>query len=103
MGKNSRHKNKFESISACPHKVLFTKGVICDHFSCGRAVQSTIDELSSGTVSAQDIPAIRVVRRSGKLLTLDHRRLYAFQKALPANALVPMKVVTCELLTQGLP
>jgi len=99
-----QHALEFETIWANPHKVLFTNSIISTHFSCGRTVQSTIDALASGSIAPKDIPTIRIVRRNGKLLTLDHRRLYAFQKALPAHAEVPMKLLLCDYaLTQGVP
>jgi len=59
-------------------------------------VASTIEALRNGTASVDDIPIIRVVRREGKLLTLDHRRLYSFQKALPADAQVPMRLLVAD-------
>lgn len=47
---------------------------------------------------------MRVVLRDEKLIALDNRRLYAFQKALSADTLIPMKVLVSESapLTQGL-
>lgn len=101
-----KHKMQFEEVLANPHEVLFTNPAISDHFSCGRSVASTIESLTAGEVSVSDIPKIAVVKRDGKLLTLNHRRLYAFRKALPRDALVPMRLLLPEsekLLVQSLP
>lgn len=101
-----KHKMQFEEILANPHEVLFTNSTISDHFSCGRSVSSTIESLTSGEVSVADIPKIAVVKRDRKLLTLNHRRLYAFRRALPRDALVPMRLLLPEsekLLVQSLP
>mmetsp|Transcript_34954 Transcript_34954/g.96637 ORF Transcript_34954/g.96637 Transcript_34954/m.96637 type:complete len:240 (-) Transcript_34954:171-890(-) len=98
------HKAEFEYSSANPHELLFTNRSMSERFSCGRTVQSTIEDLVSGRVSVQDIPAITVVSRGGRLLSLDHRRLYAFRKALPADARVPVKVIKSEhLLVRRVP
>lgn len=93
-----QHKINVTLINANPHNVFFINPTIIDRFSCGRRVESTIQDLASGCTSVSDIPTIRVVRRQGKLLTLDHRRLHAFRMALPAEAQVPMKLIQSELL-----
>merc|ERR1712150_424031 len=93
---NAKHPVKFDIIAANPHDVLFANDTIMDHFSCGRSVHATISGLAEGRLSVEDIPLIRVVRRGGRLVTLDHRRLYAFKKALPADAQVPMKLILTE-------
>merc|ERR1712107_555449 len=63
-----------------------------ERFSCGRTVDETIEELRSGQT--------KVVRRKGKLLTLDHRRLYAFRAALPRCAEVPMRLLLSDVLIE---
>lgn len=93
-----RHRIQTEHILANPHDVSFANTYILDSFSCGRTVESTIDDLISGRTSVGDIPKIRVVWRQGKLVTLDHRRLYAFRAALPLDAQVPMKLVLSDVL-----
>lgn len=92
------HKICVEQIVANPHDVLFANPVILERFSCGRSVESTIQALSNGSIDVTSIPLIRVVKRLGKLVTLDHRRLYAFQAALPLDAQVPMKLVHSAVL-----
>lgn len=91
-------KVQFEHIMAYPRNVLFTRPCINDRFSCGKPVESTVEELMSGAVSVEDIPTITVVMRHGRLLTLDHRRLYAFRAALPVDVQVPMKLLLSEWL-----
>eukprot|EP00930_Biecheleria_cincta_P076903 TRINITY_DN64136_c0_g1_i1.p1 TRINITY_DN64136_c0_g1~~TRINITY_DN64136_c0_g1_i1.p1 ORF type:complete len:250 (-),score=43.53 TRINITY_DN64136_c0_g1_i1:165-914(-) len=101
-----KHKMQLEEIVANPHDVLFTNPAISDHFSCDRSVASTIASLTAGDICVADIPKIAVVQRDGKLLTLNHRRLYAFRKALARDALVPMRLLLPEsekLLVQSLP
>ena len=44
-------------------------------------MQSLIDNLKAGKVSADDLPAIRVFEKNGKTFSLDNRRLKAFQEA----------------------
>jgi len=104
--RSHKHKKQFEEVMANPHEVLYTNPVISDHFTCGRSVESTVQDLASGQISVEDIPRIEVVRRDGKLLTLCHRRLYAFKRALPRDALVPVRILLSEcenLLIQSLP
>eukprot|EP00931_Biecheleriopsis_adriatica_P001911 TRINITY_DN102455_c0_g1_i1.p1 TRINITY_DN102455_c0_g1~~TRINITY_DN102455_c0_g1_i1.p1 ORF type:complete len:251 (-),score=41.39 TRINITY_DN102455_c0_g1_i1:180-932(-) len=93
----SHRQVEVEKAVANPHEIFFTNPEIMDCFSCGRSVSSTIDDLKSGKLSVDEIPIIRVIRRHGKLATLDHRRLYAFQKALPKDAHIPVRVFVSEL------
>eukprot|EP00746_Dinoflagellata_sp_MGD_P164854 gnl/MRDRNA2_/MRDRNA2_93769_c0_seq1.p1 gnl/MRDRNA2_/MRDRNA2_93769_c0~~gnl/MRDRNA2_/MRDRNA2_93769_c0_seq1.p1 ORF type:complete len:282 (-),score=47.56 gnl/MRDRNA2_/MRDRNA2_93769_c0_seq1:51-896(-) len=81
-------------IHVDPRKVLFTNPCINDRFSCGRSLESTIAALSSGELSPEDMPFITVVQQGDKVLTLDHRRLYAFRAALPAGTKVPARLLT---------
>lgn len=76
-----------------PKQILFTRPCISERFSCGRLVQDTIDELRSAAVSPADIPRISVVCQAGRLLTLDHRRLFAFQQGLSDDAKIEVGVV----------
>eukprot|EP00747_Dinoflagellata_sp_TGD_P083187 gnl/TRDRNA2_/TRDRNA2_162000_c0_seq1.p1 gnl/TRDRNA2_/TRDRNA2_162000_c0~~gnl/TRDRNA2_/TRDRNA2_162000_c0_seq1.p1 ORF type:complete len:319 (+),score=45.48 gnl/TRDRNA2_/TRDRNA2_162000_c0_seq1:49-957(+) len=86
-----------EQLMVNPHEVLFASPAVLDRFSCGRRVKQTIGELEQGKVRVEDIPVIRVIERYGRLVTLDHRRLYAFQAALPEDAEIPVKLVQSEL------
>lgn len=93
FGKTSSRKIRFETIMANPHHILYTNPTILDCFCCGRSVESTTMELTSGVTSVKDIPPIRVFQRDGKLLTLDHRRLFAFRAALPLDAEIQVKLL----------
>lgn len=93
LGNTFSHKIKFETIAANPHRILYTNPTILDCFCCGRTLESTTKELASGTISVMDIPPIRVFQREGKLLTLDHRRLFAFRAALPPDAEIQVKLL----------
>lgn len=93
LGKTFSRKIKFDTITANPHRILYTNPTILDCFCCGRTVESTTMELTSGTISPKDIPPIRVFQRDGKLLTLDHRRLFAFRAALPPDAEMQVKLL----------
>ena len=44
-------------------------------------LKSLIDDLKSGKVTTNDLPAIRTFERDGKIFSLDNRRLKAFQEA----------------------
>ena len=60
-----------------------------------RKVQDTIDALQNGEITWEDIPRVCVIRRpsDGRLLTMNHRRLYCFQKALPTSAEVEVELL----------
>lgn len=86
-----------ESIEVDPHKVLFTNPCINDRFTCGRSVESTIEALTSGELTPDDIPLITVVQQSHRVVTLDHRRLYAFRAAFPPGTKVPARLLKSGL------
>ncbi|WP_250655931.1 hypothetical protein [Alkalimarinus coralli] len=44
-------------------------------------MKGLIDDLKSGKVTADDLPAIRTFERDGKVFSLGNRRLKAFQEA----------------------
>ncbi|QUJ67397.1 hypothetical protein KDD30_15385 [Photobacterium sp. GJ3] len=44
-------------------------------------MKGLIDDLKSGKVTANDLPAIRTVERDGKVFSLDYSRLKSFQEA----------------------
>jgi filamentous hemagglutinin len=64
-----------------PKSIRFTQDSIKNVFQDRRTLQSLIDDLKSGKVTADDIPAIRVFEKDGKIFSLDNRRLKAFQEA----------------------
>jgi RHS repeat-associated protein len=64
-----------------PNLVRFSQNSISYQFTEGGTLRDAIDALKAGVIRAEDIPAIRVFMRGGKLYTLDNRRLYVFQQA----------------------
>jgi RHS repeat-associated protein len=66
---------------ADPKTIRFSQDSINANFKDGSSVDDLINNLKSGQISADDIPAIRIFEREGQTYTLDNRRLYAFQQA----------------------
>ncbi|WP_299005973.1 hypothetical protein [uncultured Shewanella sp.] len=66
---------------ADPSSIRFTQDSIKATFKDGRSLKDLIDDLKSGKVTANDLPAIRIFERDGKIFSLDNRRLKAFQEA----------------------
>jgi hypothetical protein len=64
-----------------PARVLYSQDSISAWFQDDTSIDDLAESLAKGWVAASDIPTIRIVERSGKLVTLDNRRLYAFKKA----------------------
>ena len=56
-------------------------------FKEDQTLQSTIDGLKLGKISADDLPPIRVFEKDGMVYSLDNRRLLA------SEAGVPIKIV----------
>lgn len=81
------------TIKVRPQNILFSNSRVASHFSCGRSLDETIDGLRDGSVLVGDIPPITVVQRGDNLLTLNHRRLYAFRRGLPQDAEVEVRLL----------
>lgn len=64
------------------------KSVPFFHFSDGKVLQTTIDDLKSGKLSPADLPAVRVFEKDGLIYSLDNRRVLA-----ASAAGVPIKIV----------
>ena len=64
-----------------PSTVRFSQDSAKAAFSKGGSIQEMADALRSGALKADQIPAIRLVEKDGKLFTLDNRRLEAFRRA----------------------
>lgn len=64
-----------------PHAIKFSQPTVSQNFSNGRTISELIEGLKSGAIRVEDIPAIRVVEKGENLITLDNRRLVAFQNA----------------------
>ena len=59
----------------------FSQASIKNQFKDGASVQDLAQALMDGTVGVENVPPIRLVRRDGKLFSLDNRRLEAFRRA----------------------
>ena len=70
-----------QSTNVDPQDIRFSQDSISSRFKNGNSVSDTIDKLKTGELTAKDFPNIRVVKRDGKLYTLDNRRLYCFKEA----------------------
>jgi RHS repeat-associated protein len=69
-----------------PNQVRFSQNSISANFKDGTSVSDLTKGLKNGSISPNDIPAIRIVEKDGLTFTLDNRRLKAFQDAgLPIN------------------
>ncbi len=75
-----REANKDSSLKLT-QRVRFTQNNISKNFKDGKNVNDLIADLKSGKISSDDIPAIRVFEKDGKIYSLDNRRLKAFQDA----------------------
>jgi RHS repeat-associated protein len=64
-----------------PSTVRFSQNSAKGAFSEGGSIQGMADALRSGALKADQVPAIRLVERDGKLFSLDNRRLEAFRRA----------------------
>ena len=69
-----------------PHDIRYTQNSIKNIFSNGKykgtRVDDLVDALKAGSVTPDDVPAIRIFKGGdGYVYSLDNRRLYAFKKA----------------------
>jgi len=70
-------------IEVDPHQVLYSQCCIKPTFKDGKLVESTIKKLVNGKLSPKGIKTIRVCTLpSGKMHSLDNRRLYVFKEAI---------------------
>jgi Flp pilus assembly pilin Flp len=67
--------------TANPKDILFSQPTISQNFSSGHTINETVDALKSGKLKPTDLPPIRVIEKDGRLITLDNRRLAAFEAA----------------------
>ncbi|GGM45872.1 hypothetical protein GCM10012275_16090 [Longimycelium tulufanense] len=80
-----------------PFEVRFTQDSAGKFFSSGNSVFELARDLKAGAVEAASIPPIRLVQNSGKLFSLDNRRLAAFQMA---DVPVPYRMATRREIAQ---
>lgn len=71
--------NKCEEID--PRQIRFSQFSASKNMALYGTVNDLAKGLQNGKISKESIKPIRVVERNGKLYTLDHRRLLAFQLA----------------------
>ena len=64
-----------------PNGIKFSQPTISQNFSSKGTINDLVEGLKSGSVKPRDVPPIRVVKLNGELITLDNRRLAAFQAA----------------------
>ena len=79
-----------------PQSIRFSQASIKATFRDGTSIDDLAEGLQSGRIHPQDIPALRIFERDGKLYTLDNRRLEAFRRAgvdVPVWMATPQEVV----------
>ncbi len=64
-----------------PREIRFSQPNAGPYFNNGSRVDALIPKLKSGEISPYDLPPIQVVQKDGKLFSIDHRRLLAFNSA----------------------
>ncbi|MBR7099704.1 MAG: hypothetical protein IKC91_00935, partial [Clostridia bacterium] len=64
-----------------PEDIRYTQKSISSKFKKDGSIDDMIKGLKDGSISADDVPAIKVFKRNGKIYSLDNRRLYAFKQA----------------------
>ena len=77
-----------------PKTIKFSQPNVGTHFSNGKSLSETINDLHSGAVSPHDFPPIQVVQKDGQLFTIDNRRLLAFNAA--GIEKIPVEIVSLE-------
>jgi hypothetical protein len=64
-----------------PRDIRCTQDTVSPNFSDGGTLSDAVNQLRSGTITADSFPAIRVVEHNGKVYSLDNRRLTIFNAA----------------------
>jgi hypothetical protein len=80
-----------------PQSVRFSQASIKATFRDGTSIDDLAEGLRSGRIHPQDVPALRIFERDGKLYTLDNRRLEAFRRA---GVDVPVRMATSQEVTE---
>jgi len=63
-----------------PVEIRYCQETRSNRFQDGKRIQTTFDEIRSGTTSIDDIPMISVAKREGEWYAQDNRRLKLFKK-----------------------
>ena len=66
-------KEKFDYMEA--KTIRFSQNNVARYFSDGQSLDDAVLELTTGKITPEDFPAIRVARFNGQWTTLDNRRL----------------------------
>ena len=66
-------------IELCPTEIRFMQSHINYRFRCGKSVNETVEKISMGTMSIQELPTIKVVFRNDAYYAFDNRRLYVYR------------------------
>jgi hypothetical protein len=83
-------------INLDPAGIYFTHAKIKPHFSTGKSIMDTYQEIATNKISASDIPIINVYCVNDKYYSLNNRRLYLF-KMCKNNGLLPENVIKVNL------
>ncbi len=76
-----------------PSSIRFSQNSVSPNFSAGGSIDDLAAGLRNGSVSPADVPQIRIFESNGQWMTLDNRRLVAFQQA---GVDVPYRLATAE-------
>jgi len=79
-----------------PNSIRFSQDSVRGTFSDGRSVRELTEGLRSGAIKPTDVPAVRLVERQGKLISIDNRRLQAFRDAgvdIPTRMATPDEIL----------
>ena len=68
-----------------PSEIMFSQETVNNYFDkrsrhSGRLIGETLDDICEGRCSVYDLPTIRVMKRDGKWMTADNRRLWVFRQ-----------------------
>ncbi|XP_076817069.1 uncharacterized protein LOC143462702 [Clavelina lepadiformis] len=69
----------FVLIKLRPSKIRFMHKTINSNFSDGKSVNETVEKISSGEMSVNDLPKIKVTKKNGFYYSFDNRRLYVYR------------------------
>ena len=76
-----------------PSSVRFSQNSVSPNFSVGGSIDDLAAGLRNGSIAPGDVPQIRIFESNGQWMTLDNRRLVAFQQA---GVDVPYRLATAE-------
>jgi hypothetical protein len=76
-----------------PSSVRFSQNSVSPNFSAGGSIDDLAAGLRNGSVAPGSVPQIRIFESNGQWMTLDNRRLVAFQQA---GVDVPYRLATAE-------